>query len=82
MVRITRTLIGIAVVLALLPGACWAWGTLTDLLPMTPDEEAKLRSLVTYYGSRKKQSLAEILPRRGPHPVSYTHLTLPTTPYV
>lgn len=52
----------------MLPGACWGWGTLTELLPMEPAEEQQLRNMLNHFGVRKEQSLAEILPRQGPHP--------------
>lgn len=54
--------------LALLPGVCLAWGTLTDLLPMTRHESEQLQTLIKWYGVRTSQSLDEIQPRRGPHP--------------
>jgi Mg-chelatase subunit ChlD len=66
-VRIARTLAGVVAALALLPSVCGAWGTVTEPLPMTADEDKQLRTLINTYGARKKQSLAEIGPRRGPH---------------
>ena len=69
MVRTRWTILGVAIALALLPGVCGGWGTVTAPLPMTADEEKQLRSLIDWYGgARKTQSLAEIVPRRGPHP--------------
>jgi len=66
-VRIARTLLCLAAALALLPSVCGAWGTITELLPMTADEESQLRTLIGQYGAREEQSLSEIGPRRGPH---------------
>ena len=67
MLRIGWTLLVAVAVLALLPSVCGAWGTISEPLPMTPDEESQLRSLINLYGANKEQSLGEIGPRRGPH---------------
>lgn len=58
----------IVVVVSLLPGVCWGWATLSDLLPMTTDEQAILQKLIDNFGTNKTRSTSEIVPRRGPHP--------------
>jgi hypothetical protein len=65
--RIGWTLIGVAAALALLPSVCGAWGTISEPLPMSADEDSKLRRLINLYGANKEESLSEIEPRRGPH---------------
>ena len=67
MLRIGWTLLVAVAVLALLPSVCGAWGTISEPLPMSADEDSKLRRLINLYGANKEESLGEIEPRRGPH---------------